>query len=153
MAQLHAPGWVAAAIRQGMNATAALRDYRNAGGSIRDSVWRSLYAEQQTSVSHQLDEMTAPLTSTPQAHEITQMTTKRKEGYLQLVDVYVREKGTDVVITRPFMLSGTDLMTRGDALTTALTMMQTAVDQQRYEQVLLGGVYVGTRNMVPGELE
>jgi hypothetical protein len=151
MAELHAPGWVAAALRRGMSAAAALREYREAGGAMRDSVWRKLYAEQREAISHIGDEMTAPLTSIPQGSEIIPMTTKRKSGYLQTGDVYVRLVGTDTVVTKAFMLTGSQLLSRGDALTKALTQMQTAVDQDRYAEVVLGGVYTGTRLMTPGE--
>lgn len=153
MTELHAPGWVAAALREGLSASAALRQYRDAGGRMRDSVWRKLYAEQKTAIGRQLDEMTAPLTAIPDQSEMTLMTTKRATGYLQTLDIFVRLKGTDTVITRPFMFSGSTLMSRGEALSTALTQMQAAVDDERYEEVVLGGVYTGTRIMQVGETE
>lgn len=153
MANLHAPGWVAAGIRAGLSATAALRDYRAAGGSIRDSVWRKLYAEQRDAVGAQLDEATAPLSAVPTAQEIMPMTTKRASGFMQTVDVYTRVKGTDVITSRAFMITVDDLMTRGEALSQALTTMQQAVDEERYDEVILGGVYTGTRSMTPGELQ
>lgn len=152
MANLHAPGWVAAGIRQGLSAAAALRDYRAAGGSIRDVVWRRLYAEQKASVMSQLDEVTAPLNSIPSAQEIFPMTTKKRSGYLQTVDIYTRLKGTDIVTSRAFMITGDTLLSRGDALSTALTQMQQAADEGRYDEVILGGVYTGTRAMTPGEV-
>lgn len=153
MANLHAPGWVAAGIRQGLSAAAALRDYRAAGGSIRDAVWRKLYAEQKASVGNQINEITAPLTSTPGATEIVPLTTKKATGYLQTVDVYTRIKGTDLITTKSFMITTGTLMTRGDALSTALTQMQQAADEGRYDEVILGGVYTGTRIMTPGEVQ
>lgn len=153
MANLHAPGWVAAGIRQGLSAAAALRDYRAAGGSIRDAVWRKLYAEQKASVGNSIDEITKPLNSTPNAQEIFPMTTKKATGYLQTVEIYTRLKGTDIVTSRSFMLSGDTLMTRSDALSKALTQMQQAADEGRYDEVILGGVYTGTRVMTPGEVQ
>lgn len=153
MANLHAPGWVAAGIRAGLSAAAALRDYRSAGGSIRDAVWRKLYAEQKASVGAQIDEITAPLNSVPSAQEIFPMTTKRARGYLQTVDIYTRLKGTDIVTSRAFMLTTNTLLSRGDALSTALTQMQQAADEGRYDEVILGGVYTGTREMTPGEVQ
>lgn len=152
MAELHAPGWVAAGIREGLSATAALRDFRSAGGSLRDAVWYKLYAEQKTAVGSIINEVTAPLAAVPSAHEILPMTTKRATGYLQTIDVYTRIKGTDVVTTKPFMLTGQDLLSRGEAVARALTQMQTAVDEDRYEEVILGAVYTGTRIMAPGEV-
>jgi hypothetical protein len=153
MTELHAPGWVAAAIREGLSASASLRQYREAGGRMRDSVWRKLYAEQKASVARVGDEMTAPLTAIPDQSEMTVLTTKRREGYLQTLDIFVRLKGTDTVITKPFMFSGSTLMSRGEALSKALTQMQQAVDDERYEEVVLGGVYTGTRIMQVGDTE
>lgn len=152
MPEFHAPGWVAAGIRQGLSANKSLDEFRAAGGSIGRSVWLKLYAEQKESTSRMRDEMTAPLSAVPSAQEIVPMTTKRKSGYLQTLDIYARIKGTDVVVTRPFMFSGSTLMSRGEALTQALTMMQQAVSEERYEEVILGGVYTGTRLMTPGEV-
>lgn len=152
MANLHAPGWVASSVRQGLSATSALKEYRSNGGSIRDAVWYKLYAEQKTSVDKIGAETTAPLSSTPVASEIVPMTTKRATGYLQTMDIYTRLKGTDVVVTRPFMITTSTLLSRGEALTQAMTTMQQAVDEERYEEVLLGGVYTGTRVMTPGDV-
>lgn len=152
MAELHAPGWVAASVRQGLSANKGLSEFRNAGGSIQRSVWLKLYAEQRTAVDSQLVEMTAPLSAIPSRQEMVPMTTKRRAGYLQTLDIYTKMKGTDVVTVKPFLLSGTELMSRGEALTKALTMMQTAVDDERYEEVVLGGVYTGTRIMTVGEV-
>lgn len=136
-----------------MSARAALREYRAAGGSIRDSVWNKIYAEQRVATGAMVEEMTKPLASIPSATEIIPMTTKRREGYLQTLDIFTRLKGTDVVVTKPFMFTGSELMSRGEALSKALTMMQEAVDGGRYEEVVLGGVYTGTRAMVPGEVQ
>ena len=152
MAELHAPGWVASSVRQGLSATSALKEYRANGGSIRDAVWYKLYAEQKASVDKIGSETTAPLSSTPVASEIVPMTTKRATGYLQTMDIYARLKGTDVVVTRPFMITTSTLLSRGEALTQAMTTMQQAVDEERYEEVLLGGVYTGTRAMTPGDV-
>lgn len=152
MAELHAPGWVAAGIRQGLSANKALEEYRAAGGSIGRSVWLKLYAEQKVATDSMRQEMTAPLSAVPSAQEIVPMTTKRSTGFLQTLDIFARIKGTDVVVTRPFMFSGSTLMSRGEALTKALSMMQQAVSEERYEEVILGGVYTGTRLMTPGEV-
>lgn len=151
MADLHAPGWVASAVRQGISARQGLREYRAAGGTIRDNTWFKLYTEQSTTTAAMQSEMTRPLNSIPGASEMIVMTTKRATGYLQTLDIYTRLKGTDVVSVRPFMFSTDTLMSRGEALTKALTMMQQAVDEERYEETLLGGVYTGTRVMTPGE--
>lgn len=150
MAEFHAPGWVAAGIRDGLSATAALRVFRDAGGTIGNSAWYSLYAEQKASTANVINETVAPLGAIPAAHEIIPWTTKRREGYVQTVDVYVREVGSSTVTTVPFMLSGDELLTRGDAVATALTQMQAAVDEGRYEEVVLGAVYTGTRQMKVG---
>lgn len=152
MANLHAPGWVAGAVRQGLSGRAGLAEFRANGGSIRDSVWFSLYSQQKAVVDRVGAEITAPLNAVPVAAEIEPMTTKRATGFLQTMDIYTRLKGTDIVVTRPFMLTTDTLMSRGDALSQAMTTMQQAVDEERYEEVLLGGVYTGTRIMTPGAL-
>lgn len=152
MAELHAPGWIAAAVNDGLSATAALRAFRDAGGAMRDRVWYRLYEEQRATVAIVGDEVTKPLGAIPNATEIMPMTTRRATGYLQTLQIYTRESGTDIIMTRPFMFTTQELMTRGEALTRALTMMQQAADEDRYSETILGGVYTGTRLMTPGEV-
>lgn len=152
MANLHSPGWVAASIREGLSASAGLREYRANGGSIRDATWYRLYAEQKSSVDKIGYESTAPLGAVPTASEIVPMTTKRATGFLQTMDIYTRLTGTDVIVTRPFMITTSELLSRGEALTQAMTTMQQAVDEERYSETLLGGIYTGTRVMTPGEV-
>lgn len=153
MPELHAPGWVAAAVRRDMSARQGLAEFREAGGSIRDSVWFKLYAEQQAATDSMRDEMTKDLRTVPNGSEMITMTTKRSTGYLQTLDIYTRVKGTDIVTVKPFMFSVDELMSRGEAITKALTQMQQAIDNERYDEVLLGGVYTGTRIMEIGDVE
>lgn len=152
MAEFNTPGWVAAGVRQGLSASEALKQFRQGGGSVRDAVWYRLYAQQRVAIDSTIAETTRPLSAMPAANEIVPLTTKRSTGYLQTLDIYTRVKGTNIIVTKPFMFSGSELMSRGEALSKALTMMQQAVDEERYAEVLLGGVYTGTRIMTPGEV-
>lgn len=152
MADIYAPGFVAGAIRQGLSANAALTQFREAGGAIGRSAWLKLYAEQRTYVGGILDESTKPLNSIPSSGDTVPMTTKRASGFLQTVDIYTRIKGSSVITVKPFMHTTDQLMTRGDAVTKAVEMMNKAAQDGRYEEVVLGGVYTGTRIMTPGEV-
>lgn len=153
MAELHAPGWVAGSVREGLSARQGLRQFREAGGRIRDAVWYKLYSEQQVYTSGMRDEVTRPLNALPESTHIVDMTTKRATGYLQQIDVFTRAKGTDIVTVRPFMITTQNLLSRGDAVSQALTQMQQAIDEERYEETLLGAVYTGTRRMQRGDVE
>jgi hypothetical protein len=94
------------------------------------------------------DEPTKPLNARPHANEITAMPTVRGEGYLQNVTVYVRDRVTGIVRARPFSVATDDLMTRADAIDTALANFQHNADG--YEETVLGAVYRSTHLMVPG---
>jgi hypothetical protein len=150
VAGLHAPTWVASFVREGLSANRGLAAFRAEGGRIQRSVWLRIYREQRAATGRVLDEATAPLTAKPNRDEIVPMSTVRARGYLATIDVFTRLKGTDAVVTRPFMLSGQELLTRGAAVQKALQMMQTAVDDERYDEVILGAIYTGTRIMQPG---
>ena len=151
MPGLHAPGYIAGFVRQGLSANEGLRQFRAVGGAIGRTAWLRLYAEQRTATGRRLDEMTAPLQSTPAAHEILPMSTKSKTGFLQTVDVFLRTRGSDVIRTQAFMVSSQSLLARGDAVTTALQQMGNAISEGRYEEVILGAVYTGTRQLTPGD--
>jgi hypothetical protein len=146
------PGWAAiSSVKQGLSANEGLRQFRAAGGKIGRSAWLALRAEVGAALANRPTEMAAPLNAIPGAEHVQQFTTTSATGVIQQVEVLYRVKGTDTIVNRPFSVKGQQMITRQDAIQAALDQM--ALSQQRTlyeEQVILGAVYVGTYQLVPG---
>lgn len=146
------PGWAAIeSIKTGLSANEGLRQFRAAGGRIGRSAWLALRAEAGAALAARPTEMSANLASIPAGTEINTFTTVEKTGFIQQVEVLYRVKGTDAVVNRPYSVKGDQLLARQDAIQAALDDMASQQQQGRYEeQVLLGAVYTGTFQLVPG---
>lgn len=146
------PGWGAVlSIKQGLSANEGLRQFRAAGGRIGRSAWLALRAEAGAALAKRPAEMAASLPSIPSGTEVTTFSTVKASGVIQQVEVLYRVKGTDTVVNRPFSVKGATMVSRQDAINAALDTMSAAQQSNRYEeQVILGAVYVGSYELVPG---
>jgi hypothetical protein len=140
------------AVKTGMSARAGLAAARAAGVAIRDATWYRIVGEVRRSLSNQIDEASAPLNQRPTGGAISTLTTKAARGWVQYVDVFVRDERTGVVSVRPWALRGTSLLTRGQVVNRAIasfTTFTTGPDRQ-YEEKVLGAAYTATYQMAPG---
>lgn len=143
------PLWAAIqTVKQGISARAGLAAYRAAGGHTTDARWFQMVSQVRQAVQAGQDEPIKPLNARPRASEIVAMPTQKQSGYLQNVTVYVRDRVTGIVRARPFSVAGDMLVTRADAIDTALANFQH--NAEGYEETVLGAVYRGTNLMVPG---
>lgn len=143
------PLWAAIqTVKQGISARAGLAAYRDAGGHTTDSRWFRMVSQVRQAVTAGNDEPIQPLNARPHADRIIAMDTIRGAGYLQNVTVYVRDRVTGIVRARPFSVATDVLMTRADAIDTALANFQH--NAPGYEETVLGAVYRGTNLMIPG---
>jgi hypothetical protein len=146
------PGWAAiSSIKQGLSANEGLRQFRAAGGKVGRSAWLALRAEVGAALAKRPAEMAANLASIPAGTEVTRFSTVKATGVIQQVEVLYRVKGTDAIVNRPFSVKGAQMIARQDAINAALDAMNAAAQAGQYEeQVVLGAVYVGTYELVPG---
>jgi len=142
--------WVAAqGIKQGLSANAALRALRAAGGAIARGTWLRLYAQTRAEMDAESAEVSRPLDRRPRASEITYYETKQATGYLQHVDIYVRDRATGEVLAQPYSVKSDSLMTRADVIETALEAY--GQHAERYGQTVLGATYTSTYLFAPSE--
>jgi hypothetical protein len=113
---------------------------------VRRGTWLKLYAEARTSLAGQSAEMSAPLNRRPLDTEVFTFTAPVARGYLQQVDVYVRDRETGDVLVRPYSLRSDELLIRGDAVDTAIDAFSQNAD--RYGEQVLGAAYTGTYVLV-----
>lgn len=143
--------YVIDSIKQGLSANEGLRQFRAGGGKIGRSAWLALRAEVGAALANRESEMSANLNSVPATNEQTTFTTTNASGFIQQVEVLYRVKGSDVIVNRPFSVKGDTLITRQQAIESALDTMSRSQQSGNYgEQVILGAAYVGTYNLVPG---
>lgn len=135
------------ALRRGLSANQALRELRAAGQGIRRQDWLSLYRQLDDTLKSRATGIDRPGGRRPYQREILVMSTATATGYLQYVDVWVKNRSTGEISARPYGIATDDLMTHDDAIETAVDRMQAFADD--YDEVILGGTYLTTYMMVP----
>lgn len=141
--------WIAAqAAKAGKSANQAYEDLHAAGEGMRRATFLKLYASIQADLAQQAHEITQPLDIKPYASQIRAYDTKVQSGYMQYVDVYVRDQATGEVYSVPYGHRTDDLLTRADVIETAL--FNYSAHAESYGQQILGATYTSTYLFVPG---
>jgi hypothetical protein len=140
--------WALEGVQEGLSARAALRAFRDAGGRVADATWYKVYGEVAAQVSLREGIYNEPQNLRPTGEEIKVWTTTKAKGYVQQVEVLVREQGTGEIISIPFSGMGRTLRSRRAVIAEAL---ETYSDEnaERYGQTILGAVYTGTYEARP----
>jgi hypothetical protein len=139
------------AVKLGMSARAGLLAARAAGVGIRDATWFRIMGEVQRSLANQVSEPSRPLNRRPIGEEISTLTTKVATGYLQYVDVYVRDRASGAVSRRPYGVRSNTLLTRQAVIKRAVNAFQTFTSgpEPSYPEQVLGANYTTTYRMTP----
>jgi hypothetical protein len=140
------------AVKSGMSARAGLVAARAAGVAIRDATWFRIVGEVQRSLTNQIAEASAPLNRRPVGAEISALTTKQATGFVQYVDVFVRDRASGVVSIRPYAVRSSTLLTRQAVIARAVNAFQTFTSgpEPSYPESVLGAAYTATYQMTPG---
>jgi hypothetical protein len=145
---LNAAQWALNSVLTGQSARAGLGAYRAAGGRLGSQSWYRLVGEIQASLAAREGIYDEPLNLRPVAAEIRTWTTAKARGYIQQVEVLVREKTTGQIVSVPFSVHGRSLVSRRNAIQQALDVYSDD-NAKRYDQVVLGAVYTGTYEARP----
>lgn len=140
-----------ATVKAGISANQGLRNLQAAGAGVARATWLRTVAEVRRTLSDQLDEATRPLNRRPLPSEITPITTKTRTGFIQQVDVYVKNRDTGEVESRPFSWRGQVLITRQAAVNEALNAFNDGVtgSPDRFNETIIGATYTGTLALNP----
>lgn len=141
------------ALREGRNATDALRLFREAGGRVRTETWYRFYGQAQLEGTLASREFGAALNRIPTADEIATATAPRARGFMQRVTVYGRGDEGEI-IARDVSLRTDRLVSRQNAIAKAMALVQSGMEdperRDRYPfRQLLMGAYTGTINFSP----
>jgi hypothetical protein len=145
---LNAAQFALSSVLQGLSARQGLAAYRDAGGHLGNQSWNRLVGEIQASLAAREGVYDEPLNNRPVASEIRAWTTAKAKGYIQQVEVLVRDKGTGQIISVPFSVQGKALVSRRNAIQQALDVYSDD-NAKRYNQTVLGAVYTGTYEARP----
>lgn len=151
----NSPMWAAImTVKTGLSGRAGLAAARAAGTRIADSTWYQMVGQVRASLAGQLDEVTRPLGQRPGQHEIGGLQTKTAKGYLQYIDIMVKDRETGVVSVRPYAVRSGALLRRGQVVMRGLAAFQSAIDLNpgEYDEQVLGAVYTATYQLVPSEV-
>jgi hypothetical protein len=84
----------------------------------------------------------------PVAGEISTWTTAKAKGFIQQVEVLVRDRASGEIVSVPFSLQGRSLVSRRSAIKAALSVYSDE-NAVKYDQQILGAVYTGTYQAIP----
>jgi len=141
--------WALLAIEEGWSATAGLNRFRAEGGHIANATWYKLTGELRANIGDRERVMNAPMNRIPTADEIKDWTTKSAKGYVQQVEVLIRDKTTGEVISVAYSRMGKTLISRNGVIKEALDTYG-GENAKRYPwQRILGAVYTGTYQAIP----
>jgi len=137
------------AVKQGLSANKFVQALRETGQGVARATGLRLFAQAKADLAAEGAEITRPLDRKPLAREIRAYETKVQSGYMQYVDVYVKDRATGDVYPVPYGIRTDVLLTRSDAIATALD--QYGRHAEKYNQQVLGATYTSTYLFAPPE--
>lgn len=135
------------AIKRGLSANAALDELKSAGLGVRRQDWLALVREVRGALESQATGMDRPSNRRPYRKELLFMTTTTATGFIQYVDVWVKDRDSGEIRPRPYGIRTDDLISHGDAIETAMDRM--AQFAEGYNEIVLGATYMATYELVP----
>lgn len=153
------PLWLAyRTVAEGLSANQGLKMAQEAGLGVRRGTWLQMVGQVRAHYARRITELSAPLNRRPVPTEVTQLTSAQAKGYIQYVDLFVRNKTTGLVTVRPQAVRGSTLRSRQAVVDQVVTRYRTAVDRSKTAPALwgtdpdedvIGGIYTATQQFVP----
>lgn len=119
--------------------------------------WARAIGDARAALANRVSELTRPLNRrpVPGTPEVTPYRGRvvSARGYMQYVDVFVRDRETGIVEPRPFAVRSSELRSRASVITTALSRYEAAtLPEGTFEgEVIVGAAYAGTVEFLPPE--
>ena len=113
--------------------------------------WAEAIGQARAALVNRTEELTKPLNRRPVGLEITPMPTKGPSGYLQQIEVYVRDNDTGLVDSHYYTIKTKTLRSRQFVVNEGIQRYQAAIDANPgdYPEEILGAGYIGTHLMTP----
>lgn len=118
---------------------------------VTKAEWAQAIGQAQAALANRMIEATRPLNRRPTASEIVAYTSRRATGFLQQLEIFVRDRDTGLIESRPYTIRTQVLRSRGSVVAEGLRRYQDAVDNNPddYPEDILGAAYAGTLELIP----
>jgi hypothetical protein len=134
--------------------------YSEIDPTVTRAQWAGYVGQARAALANKVSEFTRPLNRRPVAGEITPYTSPRASrvtasGYMQYIEIYVRDAQTGVVTPRPWAVRTDTLMSRASVINAGLSRFEAAtLPEGTFEgEEVIGASYAGTVQFVPTEEE
>lgn len=141
------PLWAAIrTIKSKLGTWAGYERYAEQDPSITRERWATAIGQARAALANRVAEITRPLNRRPVAGEWTPYRSTRATGYMQYVDVYVRDRDTGQIRSQPWAIRTDSLMSRQSAVNQALARYEAAtLPEGTFEgEIVIGASYAGT---------
>lgn len=127
--------------------------YNEIDPTITRQQWANAIGQARAALANKVGEITRPLNRRPVPGEFTPYTSRSATGFMQYVDIYVRDAQTGVVTSRPWAVRTDTLMSRQAVVTQGLSRYEAAtLPGGTFEgEEVLGAAYAGTVEFLPEE--
>lgn len=139
---------IAAFQAQGYSANRTLAALREAGHGINRQTFLKLWGEVAAGRASRPEEAARPLNAVPTGGELRTMTTRQATGVMQMVEVYLKDRQTGLVMSKNFSVTSPRGLRRADVVARAVELY--SQDDSRYPTTLLAAVHVGAYRLTPG---
>lgn len=148
------PLWAAIrTIKSRIGTWAGFDRYSALDDSISRTQWATAIGQARAALANKVSEVTRPLNRRPTPTEITQYTSRRATGFMQYIDIYVRDRDTGVVTPRPWAVRTDTLRSRQAVVTEGLARFEAStLPEGTFEgEQVIGAAYSGTVEFIPEE--
>lgn len=140
-------GLIQSYIGQGISATEGLRQYREAGGQIRDQRWYRAWGEMSAEIATRDSVMAAPLNRAPRPEERVQVQSNKPGGYLYRGGVVAFDIESGDIQLKAGSVRSQTLMTYAQAQEAIFD--QLANNAAQYGLSVIGSFITAVRELVP----
>lgn len=137
-------------IKGGLGQASTLNMLRTIDPTLTEDDWREALAEARAIIRNRVDELSRPLNRRPIAEEIRDFPVKSPGGFIQQVEVFVRDTGTGLIDTRHYSYLTDTLRARMTVTREVLRIFDEAIAEnpEDYPEEVVGVAYVGTHRLV-----
>lgn len=132
--------------------------YSEIDDSITRQQWATAIGQARAALANRVGELTRPLNRRPVGAEITPYSSPRARnvtasGYMQYIDIYVKDAQTGVITARPWAVRTDTLMSRQSVINAGLNRFEAAtLPEGTFEgEEVIGASYAGTVQFIPTE--
>jgi hypothetical protein len=125
--------------------------YSEQDPTITREAWATAIGQARAALANKVGELSRPLNRRPVEGEITAYRSARATGFMQYIDVYVRDRETGLITSQFWAMRTDSLVSRQAAINQALARYEAAtLPEGTFEgEIIVGASYSGTVRFEP----